>query len=192
MVNGVLQSDAQGNSIFVPVPEEELSALRELVASAVGFDENRGDVITLKSLSFEPLETVGTLPMEQSWFTGNIDAMSLLQIAVLAVVALVLGLFVVRPLLLPGRQTAPVPALVSDAQTASDEAVLPVLNGTIEPDTNTTNSGLPILTSSSAQPSIPNTEDAVARLKTLIEERRNETVEVLRSWLDDPRQEDAR
>ncbi len=192
MVNGVLQSDAQGNSIFVPVPEEELSALRELVASAVGFDENRGDVITLKSLSFEPLETVGTLPMEQSWFTGNIDAMSLLQIAVLAVVALVLGLFVVRPLLLPGRQTAPVPALVSDAKTASDEAVLPVLNGTIEPDTNTTNSGLPILTSSSAQPSIPNTEDAVARLKTLIEERRNETVEVLRSWLDDPRQEDAR
>ena len=39
---------------------------------------------------------------------------------------------------------------------------------------------------------LPAPEDAVTRLKTLIEERRSETVEVLRSWLDEPQAGDAR
>ena len=190
MVNGTTQTDAQGNATFIPVPEEELAALRDLVASAVGFDEARGDVITLKSLSFEPLQTVGSLPAEPGLFAGQIDPMRLVQIAVLAVVALILGLFVVRPLLLPGRRSAGLPALV-DASGATDAPdALPVLNGIIEPDTG--ESGLPALSDRRAQPSVLEAEDAVARLKTLIEERRSETVEVLRSWLDDPKPGDAR
>lgn len=48
LVNGATQPD--GSS--APRPEPELEALRELVASAVGFDEGRGDVITVRSLPF--------------------------------------------------------------------------------------------------------------------------------------------
>ncbi len=190
MVNGTLQSDAQGGQSFVPIPEEELSALRDLVASAVGFDDTRGDVITLKSLSFEPIETVGTLPGEASWFTGQFDAMSLIQIAVLALVALVLGVFVVRPLLMPSpSRSQDISAASNDTLAGEASSNLPVLNGTIEPDD--ANVGLPIV-AERRQAELMQTEDAVARLKTLIEERRSETVEVLRSWLDDPRPEDAR
>lgn len=190
MVNGTLQTDAQGNTTFVPVPEEELAALRDLVASAVGFDEARGDVITLKSLSFEPLQTVGSLPSEPGLFAGQIDAMRLLQIAVLAVVALILGVFVIRPLLMPGRRVAALPALVNGSAATAVADDLPVLNGIIEPDTG--DAGLPALPEGRQQPGVLNSEDAVARLKTLIEERRSETVEVLRSWLDEPKPEDAR
>lgn len=190
MVNGTLQTDAQGAASFVPVPEAELSALRDLVASAVGYDESRGDVITLKSLSFEPLETIGSLPAEPRLFTGQLDMMSLLQLGVLAVVALILGVFVIRPLLLPRRQTATMPALMTPSFASEQAGDLPVLSGTIEPDMG--NNGLPMLSDRGAQPDVLSTEDAVARLKNLIEERRSETVEVLRSWLDDPRPGDAR
>lgn len=190
MVNGTLQTDAQGNTTFVPVPEEELAALRDLVASAVGFDEARGDVITLKSLSFEPLQTVGSLPSEPGLFAGQIDAMRLLQIAVLAVVALILGVFVIRPLLMPGRRVAALPALVNGSAATAVADDLPVLNGIIEPDTG--DAVLPALPEGRQQAGVLNSEDAVARLKTLIEERRSEAVEVLRSWLDEPKPEDAR
>lgn len=188
MVNGSIQTDAQGAANFVPVPDEELAALRDLVASAVGFDEARGDVITLKSLSFEPLELQGSLPSEPHWFTGEIDAMSLLQLAVLGLVALILGIFVIRPLLLSGRRTTPaeLPVVRPISGYQND---IPVLNGTIEPDTGV---DLPVLMARTGSTDPQNPEEAVARLKSLIEERRNETVEVLRSWLDDPRSEDAR
>lgn len=188
MVNGAIQTNAQGEDTFIPVAEEELSALRDLVASAVGFDEARGDVITLKSLSFEPNEPLGSVPIETGFFAGQIDTMKLVQLAVFAAVALILGIFVLRPLLLPGRRTQ-VPALPAATSMSELDSDIPVLNGTIEPDTD---DRIPILTDQAVSADPQNAEDAVARLKTLIEERRSETVEVLRSWLDDPRPEDAR
>lgn len=186
MVNGKTEVDDQGVQSFVPVPDEELSALRDLVASAVGFNEARGDVITLRSLSFEPVEPLGSLPAEPGWFVGQFDRMSLLQIAVLAFVSMVLGLFVVRPLVLASSRPDGLPA-PDNGDLSSD---LPVLSGTIEPDNGEVN--LPAVADQANQPGIAAPEDAVARLKSLIEDRRNETVEVLRSWLDEPNPEDLR
>ncbi len=188
MVNGTMQTDAQGTTTFVPVPEEELAALRDLVASAVGFDETRGDVITLRSLSFEPMAPVGSLPSEPSWFAGQIDTMSLIQLGVLAFVALVLGVFVLRPLFMSGKRSSGPALQIAKPATELDQD-LPVLSGTIEPEGG---DDLPILTNPLVRTEPQDTEDAVARLKSLIEERRSETVEVLRSWLDEPRREDAR
>ena len=48
LVNGnEVETDA-GETNIEPRSEEELEALRELVSSAVGYDEARGDVITLR------------------------------------------------------------------------------------------------------------------------------------------------
>ncbi|OSQ51006.1 flagellar basal-body MS-ring/collar protein FliF [Marivita geojedonensis] len=189
LVNGRTETDAQGAEIFVPVPDEDLAALQDLVESAVGFDEARGDVITLKSLPFEPLEVLGSEPTEQPWFNGPLNPMTLIQIAVLTFVVLILGLFVVRPLLAPSRQTQLL-AAPSSGEVGGNSTDLPVLNGTIEPEDAA--STLPVLAEAARTSDLPAPEDAVARLKTLIEERRSETVEVLRSWLDEPQAGDAR
>jgi flagellar M-ring protein FliF len=189
MVNGRVQLNSEGVPTFVPIPDDELEALRDLVASAVGFDDARGDVITLKSLSFEPVEQLGSTPLNPGWFGGPLDIMRLVQIGVLATVALVLGLFVVRPLMSPtGRSDLPA---LRDTRNETDLSTdLPVLTGTIESDGG--GADLPVLAEQDMVNNALVKEDAVARLKTLIEERRNETVEVLRSWLDDPKPEDAR
>jgi len=105
LVNGTVATGADGAEEFQPRTEEELSALRELVASAVGFDEARGDVITLKTMQFEAVAPLGTAAEASVFDALNIDMMSVIQAAVLAIVALVLGLFVVRPVL--SRPAAP-------------------------------------------------------------------------------------
>ena len=60
LVNGVPEENAGGEVQMVPRSEGELDVLRELVASAVGFDEARGDQITVKSLPFAGLGQDGT------------------------------------------------------------------------------------------------------------------------------------
>ena len=79
---------------------EELEVLRELVASASGLDEDRGDNLTVRSLAFnKPAQTDFVVkPSLMDQFMENY-LWSTVQALILAFVALVLGLFVVKPLL---------------------------------------------------------------------------------------------
>ncbi len=192
LVNGSYETDAEGAQDFVPLPEEELVALRDLVASAVGFDEARGDQITLRSLPFERPEGLGTGPLEPGLFTGSIDTMRLIQIGVLAFVALILGLFVLRPILSRGDDANALDtsggALPAPAPASGD-----ALDGEIEPLGGFDN--LPVMADGPdfggmgmVDFDAPPEEDPVDRLRTLIAERKTETVEILRSWLEDDKE----
>ncbi len=193
LVNGTVTTDAAGVETFEPRSEEELGALRELVASAVGFNEARGDVITLKTMQFIPEKPLGTTA-EPSFLAGlSLDVMSLIQALVLAVVATVLGMFVVRPILSGPPNTAMAqlapPADGSTASTDTAEAGLTPLTGEITDnsfdagnipvisDTQIGADGLPAIAGAGGQ-------DPVERLRSLIGERQEETVEILRSWLE--------
>jgi flagellar M-ring protein FliF len=174
-----------GTVTSTPRSDDELAALRELVASAVGLDESRGDVLTLKSLPFQIPGEAGTLAEAGilSAF-GPIDAMGMIQLAVLALVTLVLGLFVLRPILL-SRQAAlegsalPAPEVPlalpglggMDARGGSlDMPGFPVFNGVIEEAL-----GSPA----------DSKEDPMHRLRRLIEERQAESLEILRGWMEE-------
>lgn len=95
LVDGVRGADAA----WAPRPEDELATLRDLVETAVGFDEARGDRVTIRSMEFNETAPLGTVA--ESGFVKVLaaNAMSLIQIATLGLVALMLGLFVVRPIL---------------------------------------------------------------------------------------------
>lgn len=167
-----------------PRSEEELAILRDLVASAIGFDEGRGDVLTLRSLEFLPTGEEGTL-MEAGLFAGPLDVMRLVQMGVLALVALVLGLFVVRPILASARrEIAPsmtplalAGGAISGALPAGAPGRMAVLDGVIEPE-----EVLPPLSLVGSDADPP--EDPVARLRRLIAERQPESVEILRGWME--------
>ena len=111
--------------------------------------------------------------------------------AVLAAVTLILGLFVVRPLLARPADTgqtaiAALPAaesgddiagVLADAPDTGDFDLpdLPMISGFGDEG-----GGLPDLNLATAQE-----EDPVDRLRSMIGERQEETVEILRSWLED-------
>ncbi|SFD69161.1 flagellar basal-body MS-ring/collar protein FliF [Roseivivax sediminis] len=190
LVNGQVETQADGSQAFVPLPEEEQSALRELVASAVGFDEARGDSITIRSMPFEQPEGLGSAAEDPGLFAGlRLDPMTLIQLGVLALVALVLGLFVVRPVL----TGAGVAALPAPGPEADDDdgiptfAVAEALSGEVDDGDGFAN--LPMLSGGgdgSFDMASDTSEDPVERLRGLIDERRDEAVQILRSWLDTP------
>lgn len=184
MVDGVATVAADGARTWEPRAEAELAVLRELVGAAVGLDEARGDVLTLKSLEFQEIplapgtEAVTTfLPQ-----IGAIDVMSMIQTGVLAAVALVLGLFVIRPILTsssaPRALTAPEGQL---ALPGVSRPSAPALDGEVDVDFD-----IPGMTGSSFGGSLADAEDQdpASRLRRLIGQRQAESIEILRGWME--------
>lgn len=194
LVNEPISTNEAGQQVPEPRSEEELTALRELVSSAVGFDESRGDIITIKSMPLQAISPTGTAVGTSLMDQFDLDLMSAIQMAVLALVTLILGLFVVRPVLSrqPSEGTNNVPALAAvgtntdpdtrqvalTGEVTDDEYDLPDLAENLGSDDD--HGPLPDL---AIQGDMPN--DPVDRLRAMIGERQEETVEILRSWLED-------
>lgn len=182
LVDGVSGVNAQGELRIEPRPEEELAALRDLVAAAVGFDETRGDVISIKSMAFDPVVTAAENAAPSFMATLNLDVMSLIQIGVLALVTVILGLFVVRPIL--GSRGQHVELLThrgSGSPTVAPEA----LTGEIDVG-DFTPSGSPAVSDRNFPGhSGAAAGDPVARLRRMILDREDETMEILRGWMED-------
>ncbi len=100
LVDGIVTEDASGEPVWAERPAEELEALRELVVAAVGFDEARGDIVTVDSMQFQPDAMPGT-EAEANGIMQFLErnAMTLIQIGVLSLVALILAFTVIRPML---------------------------------------------------------------------------------------------
>ena len=185
LVDGLQVTAADGTTTWQPRPDAELAVLRELVASTVGLDEGRGDVLTLKSLAFEPLSEVGTLA-QAGMFAGFgvVDVMAVIQIAALALVILVLGLFVIRPVLTSSARHPPaLPAPPGQLAIANDGPAgaangSRVLTGEI--DDGTALSDLAVVSPAEGD----DAPDPMTRLRRLIEARQAESVEILRGWME--------
>lgn len=177
-----------GTVTFQPRSEQEMADLQALVGSAAGYDEARGDVLTIKSMPFQQPLVEGTVA-EASLFSafGPINAMSLIQLAVLSVVALILGLFVLRPILAAGgsagaieQDGAPLslPSLSSLSSASTDSALTGEIDDGMFP--------MPAVADFAEQEAAMTgiETDPVARLRRLIEERQSESLEILRSWME--------
>ncbi|WP_139300559.1 flagellar basal-body MS-ring/collar protein FliF [Wenxinia saemankumensis] len=178
LVNDVETVAADGTVERTPRPDEELAALGELVASAVGLDESRGDVLTIRSLPLEPVPEMGTEVTEGG---APLDMMSLIQLGVLALVALILGLFVVRPILARGGGATALPA--PDGPGGTEEASPLDMSGAGG------GFAFPMMSAFDAAEDAEATmepQDPVSRLRRLIEERQDDSLRLLQSWIESP------
>lgn len=197
LVDGIRTLDPNTEeTIWTPRSEEELAALSALVTSAIGLDETRGDQITIKTMEFEPLLVAGT-EAQSSLISGiNIDLMSIIQLAVLAVVSLVLGLFVLRPILSKPTVSA-LPAPPDSVERSGMDNMpatipmpemprsnVPALNGEIDGGFELPTLGV-VSDFDFGDEEFGISNDPVKRLKRLIEDRQDETVEILRGWMED-------
>jgi flagellar M-ring protein FliF len=100
LINEASAAGENGASASAPRSEAELETIRKLVAAAIGYNESRGDVVTVQSLPFERIEPAGTEANND--FIADVlqpNLIPALQLIIPALVTLVLALFVVRPLL---------------------------------------------------------------------------------------------
>ena len=202
LVNAVPVTDADGVLRREPRDATELESLRDLVQSAIGFDEARGDVVTVQSMVFEPL--VDELPdTPGNGLLSRLDPMQVIQALLLAAVALAVAFGVLRPAL---RTAAPAlaagtPSLPPLAADAAPQPGRPQGSGALpspqasDPETAGTDLPEPVARAENQSLSLPQPdgatqiaqqpEDPVTRLRRLIEEREAETVEILRSWMEE-------
>lgn len=182
LLDGIRSLDPEtGTEVWTARSEAEIGALRDLVVSAAGIDEARGDTLTIKSMEFEPIAASGTSGEASLFQSLNLDVMTLIQLAVLALVSLVLGLFVIRPILArPPLVPAPppLPKPVPDTPPA-----WPALDGEIQND-EFTPPAMAVVSDFDLGEGFDDDNDPVKRLKKMIEDRQAETVEILRGWMD--------
>ena len=194
LVDGVRSTADDGTAVWEPRTDAELTALSELVSSAIGFDEDRGDQVTIRTMEFEPLPEIAPSVPLSFWDRFAIDVMGIIQLAVVALVSLILGLFVVRPILtrapVSNQAQLASPSLDDSFGDADQERTfdsLPALDGEI--------GGIGDFAPLDDLPSFDSIQstsgDPAERLRQLIEEKQDETVEVLSQWMNDP-QEAAR
>jgi flagellar M-ring protein FliF len=107
------KSDGKGN--YQPRSAAEMAQITALVKSAIGFDKARGDQVQVANMAFAHLDTGDATPAPKPllgldsgyWF-------KIIEAAIMCVTALLIGLFVVRPLIV--RMFAPNPAMAAAPQ----------------------------------------------------------------------------
>ncbi len=89
------EPDEEGKQTYTPRTEDEMKQLRTLIASAIGFDEKRGDKIELVNMKFTQ-EASGE--GEESFFERfKLEVQGIVQTLIIAVVAILAILMVLRP-----------------------------------------------------------------------------------------------
>lgn len=100
MVDGIYSANEAGDTVYEPRSQDEMDQIATLVRSAVGFDANRGDTVEVVNMRFLlPEELEGEMAADGFLGMGTPDIMRIAELLILAVVAVLVILLVVRPLL---------------------------------------------------------------------------------------------
>lgn len=170
LVDGNRVVGPDGVEVWEARPETELNALRTLVESTIGFDEGRGDVISIQSMEFAQTAEFGgdVTAGAGGFFAAN--AMTLIQLAVLSLVVMALGLFVLRPMMQADAANAvgaiegPDGITLGPASLGSVERSIEAAGELIDAD------GVGV--------------DQLTALRDAVQERPEDSAFLLRSWLE--------
>ncbi|WP_333807421.1 flagellar basal-body MS-ring/collar protein FliF [Phenylobacterium sp.] len=172
---------------YTPRPAAEMQRIEQLVRTAVGFDQQRGDQVTVINVQFPSADGLGGGVVAANPLMGfdKNDIMQLVQWVILLIVALLTIFFVVRPLFRSGMGART--GVTRLAATGDGQRMLPV-----DPST-----GGPL-----ALPGPDQTEmeqrieiariegqvkaSSVKRVAEFVESNPEESVAMLRTWLHQP------
>lgn len=100
LIDGTYTQADDGTIAYAPRPQEQLDQISALVRSAIGFDQARGDQIEVVNLQFAPVAEPNALVDGEDGFLNltKEDYFYIAELATLLIVALLVLLFVVRPL----------------------------------------------------------------------------------------------
>ena len=170
---------------YVPRNAEEMRRIEDLVRSAVGYSEPRGDKVTVYNVKFTRDDQAIPTGSFLSSFDKN-DMMRAAELGILAIVAALVIFFVIRPMILPPN-TAPEPVSEEPALLEGpDDGLLEQL--TYEEETL---EGIPQLFDPDdldRRINIARVEgqvksSSIKRVVSFIEQHPDESIAILRSWL---------
>jgi flagellar M-ring protein FliF len=182
LVDGIYAKNDKGELVYQARAKEELDRIAALVRSAIGFDQKRGDQVEIVNLRFA--EGPSVVPInEPAGFMGMLkftkdDVMYVIELGVMMLLGLLVIFMVVRPLV---RRILAAEAQAAGAVPALTDGTAPAIGADGQP--------LP-----SPQPSMVDIAQVqgqvhaqtVHRVGELAERNPNETVAIIRQWLQEP------
>jgi flagellar M-ring protein FliF len=194
MVDGVYSIAADGSRTYQPRSPEELKQLTAILRSAIGFDEKRGDSVELANLRFmTPEEAAPSVPLTVMGFE-RADILKMGEALVIAVVAVLFILLVVRPLLMRVLENSAAAAgdashLLPGTAAGQGAPALPAPAGLKPAIAAAAGGGLvPAGTDSDRMIDIGQVEGRVAassikKIGEIVEKHPEEAVAIVRSWM---------
>jgi flagellar M-ring protein FliF len=188
LVDGSYLKNDKGEAAYQPRAKEELDRIAALVRTAIGYDQKRGDQIEVVNLRFAeapaaPIQEPASGFMSFLQFTKD-DIMRGVELVVMAILALVVMLFVVRPLvrriLTPDEPSAFAPA-APGAMAIAEQPAHPALPGA--PISATPSQASRMIDIAQVQGQVH--QQSIQKVGELAQQNPNETVAIVRQWLQD-------
>jgi flagellar M-ring protein FliF len=183
LVDGTYTKDEKGDLVYHERSKEDIDRIAALVRSAIGFDQKRGDQVEVVNMRFAevpaPVVNEPTGVMAYLQFTKD-DIMYAIELAVMAILSLVVLLTVVRPLVRrivtvePPAEPEAEPAVLSGAAAA---ALAHVAGG--EPPGESAAAKMIDIAQVQGQVHA----QTVQKVGELADRNPNETVSIIRHWL---------
>lgn len=188
LVDGTYAKNEQGQTVYAERSKEQLDRIATLVRSAIGFDQKRGDQVEVVNLKFA--EPPAVVPLsEPAGLLGMIaltkdDVMYVVELAVMALLGLVVVFMVIRPLVKRILASEPAPASAQPAAlpVPADASAHPAEPGqNLIPGSNATAQLIDV-----AQVQGQVHAQSVHRVGELAERNPAETASIIRQWLAEP------
>ena len=202
VVDGTYTAGANGQRTYAPRSAADMNNISQLVRTAVGYDEKRGDSVQVTNMRFADIDTgsesaAPVLPPlgldSEVWF-------KLAQVLILSITALLVILLVVRPMI--RRLTTPVAATQSGAAALGAPGVQ-AAGAAALPAADPANPNAPAQIAGQAGPAplqLPKREStidvsqiegqvresAVRKVGDVVQNHPEEAMAILRSWLHQP------
>jgi flagellar M-ring protein FliF len=184
LVDGTYAKGDGGEVAYQPRTSEEMERIGALVRSAIGFDQKRGDQVDVVNLRFAeaPLTPISEPTGWTSYlqFTKD-DIMHGVELAVMALLGLVVVLVVVRPLvrrILTPDERAPAVAGPAPALVTASPAVAPAIAEGMPTIANHTSKMIDI-----AQVQGQVHAQSIQKVGDLAQKNPHEAVAIIRQWL---------
>ena len=187
MVDGVYATNSEGERTYTPRSDEELSKIESLVRSAIGFDDDRGDSITIETMQFASLEVEDIADETQLLGFQKADLLDAVEIIMITIMGILVILLVLRPMI--GRLLETNQSSHRHADELEEQAALLTANS---------NPALPAPDDAGFQPDDASNDDdmidmtkvegqvkasSIKKVEDIVESYPAETVSVLRSWM---------
>ncbi len=125
IVGGHYKADNKGEQVFTPRSKEELAQLQKLIERAMGYDEDRGDSVSVQSM---PLIDISSSTDEDALQSAEnrVFYMQIARYSLAGLALLLLAWFVLRPLAIRMKESASQnedetnPALIAPNQMSSE------------------------------------------------------------------------
>ncbi len=187
LLDGNRVKNEDGDLVYQPRSEAEMELLATLVRGSIGFNADRGDTVEVINMEFAEFEEPEE-KLELFFGLGKNDLLRIAEILVLAIVALLVILLVVRPLVSRAFESIPSAAAASERLLAEQAAGLaPALAGPGAP-------GVPAPTEGMEEEQFEELIDidrvegrvkasSVKKVAEIVEKHPDEALSIVRAWM---------